>query len=144
MKKIVYLAVLTVFILSSMIAVAACGGDTTEPGPAPEPLPSPGPAPSETEPSPTPTPPATDPDADAIVEINEEGFVPAVVTIPVGGRVVWFNKSDRRWWVSSPTKTPDSGVIPVTQRMGFTFKEAGVYEYYDLYHKDITGKVIVE
>jgi len=138
MKKIVYLAVLTVFVLSSMIAVVACGGDTTEPAPAPSP------APSEPSLTPSPIPDSGDKEPDVIVEITEDGFSPAEITIPVGGRVVWFNKSDHRWWVSSPTKYPDTGVIPVTQRMGFTFEEPGEYEYYDLYHKEITGKVIVK
>jgi len=139
MKKIVCLAVLIVFVLSGMLAVVACGGDTTEPAPAPLPTPTP------TEPVPTPSPPPTsgDKEADVIVEITD-GFYPAEVTIPVGGRVVWYNKGGRRWWVSSPTKYPDTGVIPITQRMGFTFDEPGEYEYYDLYHKDITGKVIVK
>lgn len=139
MKKVVYLAVLTVFVLSSMLAVVACGGDTTEPAPAP----SPAPAPTEPEPAPSPPPPSGDKEADVVVEITD-GFYPAEVTIPVGGRVVWYNKGDRRWWVTSKTKKPDTGVIPITQRMGYTFKEPGEYEYYDLYHKDITGKVIVK
>lgn len=138
MKKIVYLAVLSVFILSSMIFVTACGGGTDEPVTPSEPEPTPL-APEVT----IPDEPITDPTADAVVEITDD-FYPKEVTIPVGGRVVWFNKGDRRWWVSSPTKTPDTGQIPVTQRMGFTFNEPGVYEYYDLYHKDVTGKVIVE
>jgi len=140
MKKVVYLAVLTVFILSSMLAVVACGDKTTEPAPAP----SPAPTPTEPVPTPSPPPPSADKEADVVIKITKAGLSQEVVTIPVGGRVVWFNQSDRRWWISSPTKTPDTGVIPVTQRMGFTFKEPGEYEYYDLYHKEITGKVIVK
>jgi plastocyanin len=143
MKKIFYLAVLTVFILSSIIIITACGGGTTEPTPAPAPAPATGPAPTPGQAPTEVTPPPVDKEADVIIEITD-GFYPKEATIPVGGRVVWYNKSDRRWWVSSPTKTPDTGVIPVTQRMGFTFNEAGEYEYYDLYHKDITGKIIVK
>ena len=139
MKKVVYLAVLTVFILSSMLAVVACGDKTTEPAPAP----SPAPTPTEPGPTPSPPPPSGDKEADVVIEITDN-FYPAEVIIPVGGRVVWFNKGDRRWWVSSPTKIPDTGVIPITQRMGYTFNEPGEYEYYDLYHKEITGKVIVK
>lgn len=139
MKKIVYLAVLAVFILSSTIFVIACGGGTDEPVTPSEPEPSI----STPEPTPEPEAPATDPTADAVIEITDD-FNPKEVTVPVGGRVVWYNKGDRRWWVSSPTKVPDTGQIPITQRMGFTFNEPGVYEYYDLYHKDITGTVIVE
>ncbi len=128
MVKIACLALLSVFILFSMIAFVACGGDTEEPAPSP---------------SPSSVPAITDPEADAVVEITDD-FSPKEVTIPVGGRVVWYNKGDRRWWVSSPTKVPDTGVIPIMQRMGYTFKEPGEYEYYDLYHKDIKEKVIVK
>lgn len=140
MKKVVYLAVLTVFVLSSMLAVVACGGGTTETPPAPSPTPTP------TGPDTTPSlpPPSGDKEADVVIKITEAGLSQEVVTIPVGGRVVWFNQSDRRWWISSPTKTPDTGVIPITQRMGYTFDEPGEYEYYDLYHREITGKVIVK
>jgi len=120
----------------------ACGGEAAEPAPAP--APSPAPTPTEPVPTPSPPPPSTDKEADVVIKITEAGLSQEVVTIPVGGRVVWFNQSNRRWWISSPTKTPDTGVIPVTQRMGFTFDKPGEYEYYDLYHKEITGKVIVK
>ena len=131
MKKVLCLTMLMVFLLSSMIFAVACGGDND--GSAPQPTPAP-------TPSPEPQPP-TEPNT---VMISSAGFNPAVITIKVGEKVTWHNQDTRRWWVSSQNKTPDTGVIPVGARMSYTFKEAGEYDYYDLYHRDETGKVIVE
>lgn len=138
MKKILCLTLLTVLVLSSMIATIACGEKTQEPTPPS----TPGTTPTQPETTPAPgSQPAANPNE---VVITDKGFSPATITIAAGEKVTWYNKDIRRWWVSSETKIPDTGVIPTGQRMSYTFKEPGEYDYYDLYHRDQTGKVIVK
>ena len=146
MKKILCMIILTIFILSCTITAIACGSDTEEvtPPPIPEPEPAlPEPTVPPSEPQTTPEP---QPSSDGyIVEITETGFSPETITVPVGAKVIWYNRDPlRRHWVTSKTKKPDTRVIPVEARMGFTFDEPGVYEYYCVYHREETGKVIVE
>lgn len=136
MKKILCLALITVFLLTGMAVVAGCGGGDTEPAKPSTPETKPDTPATPDEPSETPVDPNE-------VEITSKGFNPEVLTIKVGEKVTWFNKDTRRWWVSSKIKVPDTGVIPTGIRMTYTFKEAGEYDYYDLYHKEIIGKIIV-
>jgi plastocyanin len=137
MKKTLLLTVLSILVLTTMIATVACGTKTPETAPAPTPSTTP---PTQTQPTPE-TKTALGPNE---VEISADGFSPATLTVPVGTKVIWINRSDRRWWVTSESKIPDTGVIPITIRMGYTFDKAGVYEYYDLYHNEYKGKIIVK
>lgn len=139
MKRALHLAVLTVIVLSAMLAAIACGGEET---PAPTPAPSPAPAPAPT-PSPSPAPAPAPAAGTFEIQINAGKFVPAVATVPVGTRVIWYNQDSVRHWVTSDTGFPDTASIPVGARMSVTFKTAGTFEYYDLTYKDQKGTVIV-
>ena len=139
MKKILCLSLLTILLLSSAVINVACGGDSEETSPQPmlETTPSQLESTAETESASNPYE----------VTITADGFSPQTLTVPVGTKVTWFNQDptdSRRHWVTSKTKIPDTRVIPVGAHMSFTFKEAGVYEYYCMYHRDETGTVIVE
>ena len=110
MKKILYLGVLTVFLITSLAAVSCGGGGTTTTNP-----------PTTTSPG-TTTPTSTVPNE---VQITDDGFMPQVITIAVGEKVTWWNRSNQRYYVTSASKKPDTGVIAIGARAGFTFSEAG-------------------
>jgi plastocyanin len=133
MRKILCLSLLTVFVLTILAAAFGCGPGTTQTTTNP---------PSGTT---TTTPGGTTTGvAEYTVDIGEDGVTPQVLTIPAGSRVTWFNKTTRRWYVSSVSKVPDTGVIAAGSRMSYTFKEPGSYEYFNIYDKTQTGTVIVE
>ena len=142
MRKFFHLAVLSVFVLSLTLAALACGSSAT-PAPGPAPAPAPSPAPGASVPGPAP---ANQHVAGAYeVEISDEnGFSPATITVPVGATVSWYNKSTRRWWVTSDSKVPEVGIIPTGIQKTFTFDKAGEYSYYDLYHPEQKGTVVVK
>lgn len=144
MKKILHIAVLAVFVLSSMIAAIACGSDAQEttPPPAPEVTPS--------QPESTPEPEiATSTDPYEIL-ITENGLVPATLTVPVGTKVTWYNIDNRpnaRHWMKALDGSFDTRAIPKPSRMSITFNEKGVYEYECIFHEDREdekGTIIVE
>ena len=128
MKRALCLTLLTVFVISLAGFAFACNGSTQPSGT------------TTTSPGGSSTAPANPNE----VEITEEGFNPATLTVSVGEKVTWFNKSNRRRWVSSQTKVPDTQVIAIGARAGYTFKEAGTYDYYDYYNKELKGTIIVQ
>jgi len=144
MKRILCLTALTVFILASIVGVAACGSDndgTTTP---------------TTEVTPTqPTSTVTEDTDQPTVEPNEiqftnEGVFPKVLTVPVGTTVTFYNNDSRensRHWVKALDGSFDTRALPRHARMDITFNEKGVFEYQCLFHKDREdekGKIIVE
>jgi plastocyanin len=140
MKKILHMTVLTIFVLSFMIATVACGSDSEE-TPTPTPTPAPTPKPEVT----TPKPESKPTSEGYVVDITEEGFSPQTITVPAGTKVTWHNRDPlRRHWVKGVDGSFDTRVIPVEARMTWTFNEPGVYEYYCVYHREETGTVIVE
>jgi len=149
MRKVLHITVLTIFILSSIIAAVACGSNGGEtPAPAPAPAPSPEPAPSP--PAGTPEPDSDEPTNPYEIIISENGLNPVTLTVPVGTKVTWYNKDDRenaRHWFKALDGSFDTRAIPKTARMSVTFDKPGVYEYQCLFHKDREdekGTIIVE
>lgn len=130
MKKVIYLVMLMVLLVSSMFILAACGngGNGTTSTPTSSPTVSP---------TSTALP-------EGMVEIVASGFNPQTITIKAGESVTWYNKSDRRYWVKAESGDWETGYIPIGARFSVTFDEPGEYPYYDLVHKEVTGLVIVE
>ncbi len=84
------------------------------------------------------------PEPDEQVKIDNFSFIPQVLTIKAGTNVTWTNKDDVPHTVVSTTKKFASRVLDTDERFSFTFKEAGIYEYYCSVHPHMTGKVIVQ
>ena len=150
MKKILRMTVLIVFVLSSMIAAAACGGDTEEPTtPTPPPTPEATPTTPETTPEPEPATPTTSDNPYEIL-ITDTGINPKTLTVPAGTKVTWLNNDTRensRHWMKALDGSFSTRAIPYTARMGVTFDEPGVYEYECIFHRDREdekGTIIVE
>ncbi len=140
MKKILYMTVLTVFLLSGAIALTACGSsDTTGPtGPV---------SPTATQAAPTlETDVAREADT---VLITDQGIDPVVFTVSAGTKVTWHNKDTRansRHWMKALDSSFSTQAITYTARMGVTFHTPGTYDYRCIYHKDAEeemGTIIV-
>jgi plastocyanin len=134
MKRALCLTVLAVFVIAITGVAFACGGSTQPSGTSTTSM-------SQTI---TSTSTSTEPVVPNEISITDDGFVPQTLTIPAGTKVTWYNKSNKRRWVTSQTKVPDTQVIAIGARAGYTFKDPGTYNYYDYYNKDLTGTIIVQ
>jgi plastocyanin len=131
MKRALCLILLAVFVLSLAGVAFACG--STQPSG------------TTTTTSQTTTGSSTTPSNPNEIRItNDAGFTPATLTVPVGTKVTWLNKTTRRVWVTSDSKVPDTGLIAVGFSAGYTFDKAGTYLYYEAAHHDNTGTIIVQ
>ncbi|GEM_PF-1352407 len=95
----------------------------------------------------TPVVPPLHPDV-TIVEgafhpANLESYLPAKLTIKVGETIVWYNGDITSHTITSTTGIFDSKDIPVGATYSYTFTQAGVYEYYCVYHYLMTGVISV-
>jgi len=143
MKKILCLTVLTVFILTSMIGIAACGSD------------------NDVKTTPTPTATSTQPTSTATedtgltlgpneIQLTNDGVFPKVLTVPAGTTVTFYNTDKRensRHWIKALDGSFDTRALPKQARMEVTLNEKGEFEYQCLFHKDREdekGKIIVE
>lgn len=143
MKRILCLTILTVFILMSMMGVAACGSDNDgKTTPTPEMTP--------TQPTSTVTEDSNQTIGPNEIQITNEGVFPKVLTVPVGTTVTFYNNDSRensRHWFKALDGSFDTRALPRHARMDVTFSEKGVFEYQCLFHKDREdekGKIIVE
>jgi predicted secreted protein with PEFG-CTERM motif len=83
-------------------------------------------------------------------EVNNECYIPAEVTIDVGGEVTWTNDDSAAHTVTSgtieggPDGVFDSGLFLAGKTFSHKFEEAGEYPYFCLVHPWMTGTVIVQ
>ncbi|MFC1984245.1 cupredoxin family copper-binding protein [Chloroflexota bacterium] len=87
-------------------------------------------------------PPATPPQ----IEVAIEGFAfnPAVLNVPVGTTVVWYNNDSVTHTVSAQDNLFDSGGLSNMATFSYTFNEVGTFDYSCKPHSYMKGKVIVE
>jgi plastocyanin len=79
------------------------------------------------------------------VTVQNSGYTPATVTIPVGSTVIWTNDGGIAHTVtetSGPMKF-DSGNMNPGKTYRFTFTKPGTYKYDCTYHPFMLGTVIV-
>ena len=82
-------------------------------------------------------------------EETNECFIPAEVTVDVGGVVTWSNDDSAAHTVTSgapgegPDGTFDSSLFMAGTTFSHTFDEAGEYDYFCIVHPWMTGKVQV-
>ena len=83
-------------------------------------------------------------------EATNECYIPAEVTIGVGGTVTWTNDDTAAHTVTSGTASGgpdgifDSSIVMAGGMFEHTFDESGEYDYFCIVHPWMTGKVIVE
>jgi len=144
MRRVLYLTILAIFLLSSAIGITACGSDNGGKTPSPSPEATP------TQPESTSKPETLKPSGPNEILITNKGFQPLTLTVPAGTTVTWYNVDrvrNARHWIKSKDGLFDTRVIPVEARATVTFNEKGEFEYYCVYHRDREdeqGKIIVE
>lgn len=72
-------------------------------------------------------------------------FLPAEISVPVGGTVQWFNDTEIQHDVSADDGSFDSkGLLGKGQKYEFTFTKAGEFKYFCTPHKDAGMKGVVK
>ena len=80
----------------------------------------------------------------AAVTIAHHMYMPASITVPVGGTVTWTNEDGSIHTVTSDEKGMfSSGWKTKGGRYAFTFSKTGTYPYHCALHKDMHGTVVV-
>jgi plastocyanin len=80
----------------------------------------------------------------AAVTIAHHMYMPASITVPVGGTVTWTNEDGSIHTVTSDEKGMfSSGWKTKGAHYAFTFSKAGTYPYHCSLHKDMHGTVVV-
>jgi plastocyanin len=89
-------------------------------------------------------PPSTRPAAEVRVSVDNFSFSPAVVTVPVGGRVTWTNRDDVPHTVTANTRAFTSPALDTDEKYPHVFSAPGEYAYFCGIHPHMTGRVIVK
>lgn len=77
------------------------------------------------------------------VVIQNEGFSPSALIIPVNTTVIWINKDPVTQNIVSDTGLFDSGNLSNGQSFNYTFNQTGSYHYHSNIHPNIKGLIIV-
>jgi plastocyanin len=86
-------------------------------------------------------PPAPPPQTGDVRIVNDT-YLPASITVNVGGTVTWINE-DREHTVTATDRSWDSGIFDVGENFTRSFDTAGTYPYFCIIHPDMQGTVIV-
>lgn len=110
---------------------------------------SPSPTATIPSPPPTPTPVSRTKSAHKTITIKRVGttyrFKPAKVTVKVGTRVTWSNRSDAPHIVAGRGSWKFvSKLFKRKHSVSFTFKKAGTYRYYCAVHPYMKGMIVVK
>lgn len=142
----------TAIFLISVIFAAAPGlpalsqTPSEAPGDAPADAPAGAPLADPPPDAPTPAEAPSEPPA-AIVHLSGDRFQPAIVTISVGGTVLWQNAesddSDAHNVISRDYRWASSDFLP-GESYAHTFTAPGEYRYFCDLHGGMTGRVIVQ
>tara|TARA_Y100000034_G_scaffold5829_1_gene6463 strand:- start:10142 stop:10543 length:402 start_codon:yes stop_codon:yes gene_type:complete len=132
MKKILILAVLLVLMMLVGCAVPM-DEEPIEPTPA-----------EPTEPVEPVEPMEPEAPAEGNIQIVDGEFVPATLTVKVGGTVTWTNMDDMKHLVSSSRPYIKSDVLEKDGVFSYTFDKAGSFDYICALHPGTRGNVVVE
>jgi len=80
----------------------------------------------------------------ALVSITDTGFVPPVVTVTSGSKVIWTNDGTQIHSVTPDAGGPKTGKMKPKVSAMHQFTSAGTFSYHDSLHPDLKGKVIVK
>lgn len=82
---------------------------------------------------------------EAVVKVKNGFFDPKEITVEKGTKVVWLNEDDGPHKIASTTRYFYGERFLPGESYGFTFDEAGEYNYFDvIFYKTMKGKVIVK
>ena len=77
------------------------------------------------------------------VEMGDDVFQPALLTVPAGTKVTWVNKGHKAHTVVSNDKLFDSGLVNVGAEFSHTFAAPGTYSYHCAPHAKMVGQIVV-
>ena len=146
MKHSKLLIVAITFSLLSVMLIGCTPTPALVPAPAPAPAPY---VPNEGSPL-SPTPGEPEPPATPLqIEVTIDGlaFNPAVLIVPVGAIVVWYNNDSVTHTVTARDNSFDSGNLSPGEpgdTFRYTFEQSGTFEYYCKIHPSMVGKITIE
>lgn len=109
-------------VLALMLVLAACSSDTADT---------------------TSAPPDSTGAATSEVSIDDFAFAPGSLTVAVGDTASWTNDQSIAHTTTGTEGDWDSGTLGTGETFGFTFQEAGTFEYFCAIHPSMTGTVVV-
>lgn len=93
----------------------------------------------------TPQPATPDPVGDDVaVSIDDFAYGEEIVTVAPGTTVTWTNNDTMPHTVTATDGSFDSGNIAPGESFSLTFTDAGTFDYFCVYHPDMTATVVVE
>lgn len=108
------------------------------------------PPPAGSDPPPASTPPVETPPApppavagSGDVNIVDNSFGPATITVSAGATLSWLNKGALPHTVTARNGAFDSGLMLTGDRFNRTFATPGTYSYFCAVHPEMTGTVLV-
>lgn len=78
------------------------------------------------------------------IEMGDDVFQPALLTVPAGAKVTWVNKGSKAHTVVSNDKLFDSGLVNVGGEFSHTFDAPGTYSYHCAPHAKMIGQIVVK
>jgi len=78
------------------------------------------------------------------IEMGDDVFRPALLTVPAGTKVTWVNKGHKAHTVVSNDKLFDSGLVNIDAEFSHTFDAPGTYLYHCAPHAKMVGRIIVK
>jgi plastocyanin len=80
----------------------------------------------------------------AQVEMSDDVFKPAQLTVPVGTKVTWVNRGTKAHTVVGNDKLFDSGLVNVNGQFSYTYTIPGNYPYHCAPHPKMVGMIVVK
>jgi plastocyanin len=78
------------------------------------------------------------------IEMDDDVFRPALLTVPAGTKVTWVNKGHKAHTVVSNDKLFDSGLVNIDGEFSHTFAAPGTYSYHCAPHAKMIGQIVVK
>lgn len=78
------------------------------------------------------------------IEMGDDVFRPAQLTVAAGTKVTWVNKGTKAHTVVSNDKLFDSGLVNVGGEFSHTFDAPGTYLYHCAPHAKMIGRLVVQ
>src|SRR5688500_16801121 len=78
------------------------------------------------------------------IEMGDDVFQPAQLTVAAGTKVTWVNKGSKAHTVVSNDKLFDSGLVSVGADFSHTFDAPGTYLYHCAPHAKMVGRIVVK
>lgn len=78
------------------------------------------------------------------IEMDDDVFQPALLTVTAGTKVTWVNKGHKAHTVVSNDKLFDSGLVNIDGEFSHTFDAPGTYLYHCAPHAKMIGQIVVK